>query len=323
MMFHFFLPDAPDFLFSSQLPPITDHAIWVTEVGYRAWAVQTYWRLKLSGIPVSCGRVFDPSAVNFIFWNHIERLERLPQVFLVCFRSDRPRYTSAHLHIVQNPTQRGPKRYYVPHWPVPGLIPRDAYRSRVERVGIVGLPQNMAGSKGLWDQEVAKAGLELVYLYDMRRWNDFHDIDVLLAIRSWDANPHNHKPPWKLFTAWRANVPLIAGHDSAYKYHGTPGRDYLVCSTFPEAIDLLCALRDDARFYRELVEAGAAKAKEYSDERLTECWSRLLEEEIWPRFLRWRESGAMQTVDRIVRGTRQRVLIFAKRAKRFMLRKTP
>lgn len=65
----------------------------------------------------------------------------------------------ADCEIVQNQRQAARNRYWVPHWPPPGLIPRDPNRTGVQRVVFTGTPKNLAGGETLWASALSERGI--------------------------------------------------------------------------------------------------------------------------------------------------------------------
>jgi hypothetical protein len=113
-----------------------------------------------------------------------------------------------------------------------------------------------------------------------------------------------------LLNAWHARIPLVGGYDSAFEQVGRPGRDYLRAGTFDEAITAICLLRDDPDRYRSVVDAGAARAREYTRERIAEAWENLLAGPIASRYERWRKHRLLSRVGEQLRYQSWRVRRF-------------
>lgn len=159
---------------------------------------------------------------------------RAPQgMFLAGVIADGLPHPSAHCHIAQNAAHahRLPRDIFMPHWTQPGLLTRDPVRGNTfERVAFYGTKSNLAPE--LQTPEWAEHLLHTVgCTFDIRsaeHWHDCHDVDVVLAVRTFGRQRQLHKPATKLYNAWRAGIPFIGGRDSAFAADGNPGRDYLI-----------------------------------------------------------------------------------------------
>ncbi len=209
---------------------------------------------------------------------------RAPQgMFLAGVIADGLPHPSAHCHIAQNAAHahRLPRGIFMPHWTQPGLLMRDPVRGNTfERVAFYGTKSNLAPE--LQTPEWAEHLLHTVgCTFDIRsaeHWHDYHDVDVVLAVRTFGRQRQLHKPATKLYNAWRAGIPFIGGRNSAFAADGNPGRDYLIARSPDEIIRHLQKLKSDENFYCSLVEQGLRKAADYSDESITARWRKLVEE---------------------------------------------
>jgi hypothetical protein len=212
--------------------------------------------------------------------------------FRVSVRADYPRLFDVDFDILQNPAAPSSgKSLYLPYWPTPGLIPRDRERRGVRAVAYAGRlgPINLA-------ERLRSRGDKAFEGFDFRiippeRWHDLSQIDVLVAIRSLDRRPHSNKPPSKLFSAWRAGIPLIAGWDSAFSAVGVPGRDYLRVDSESGLRAALCRLADHPELYDTFVQAGLRRAPEVSHEAFARQWLAAFDGPIASAWERWVEYG--------------------------------
>jgi hypothetical protein len=65
--------------------------------------------------------------------------------------------------------------------------------------------------------------------------------------------------------------------------------DYFRVSTLEQAIATIERLRNDRALYQSVVNAGAARAADYSRDRIAECWQSLLSGPISLQYLRWQQ----------------------------------
>lgn len=266
-------------------------------LGERSWVVQTYLRLLRAGYPVELSA--EPPQQGLVVF-HAKQKRSLARVALgdedlifVGIRADNSAPLLADFEIVQNGRfADGHRRFAVPFWPQPGLIPRDVTRgTALERVGYVGLIENLHPDfrDDRWPRALRELGLEWApkavrfqQVNDPNRvdWEDYRTLDALIAVRPVDPRLSYCKPANKLINAWRAGVPALMGPEFAFREIRQCESDYLEVADGPAALAALRQLRSDPALFRRLVSHGRTRALEYSFEAITEAWGRLLFETI-------------------------------------------
>ncbi|MFQ3577571.1 MAG: hypothetical protein SNJ52_00985 [Verrucomicrobiia bacterium] len=264
----------------------------------QCWIYQTYLILSKAGLPVELTTTLPAQGIVVALSGSFEDRWQPPTgLFFVGIAADYHPHPQAHWHIVQNGRQARyvPHSTYIPLWPHPNLIPRDASRGdRFERAAFFGDPQNLAAEIRSHEWAASLQHLSEVE-FQIRRadqWHDFHDVDCAIAIRSLDRNPHHHKPPTKLFNAWLAGVPFIGGADSAYRAERASPWDYLIATTPAELMLHIQTLKRDAGLRAKMREIAAIRSQGCSRESLALRWQRLLTEQIPLEAERWRNSPA-------------------------------
>jgi hypothetical protein len=263
--------------------PYLTRGVWI-------WCLQTFLELRDRGLSVELMSAPAPGALNFVHVRQLSRLKPAADTFLVSIQADYGAIPWSSVNIVQNLRQADHKRsFWIPHWPQPGLTPRSPARRSIERVAYAGNPQGLAGSDRQWSTALRPYGIEFRNL-NSEAWRDYSNVDVLLAVRSFDKSRYDFKPPSKLLNAWHARIPLVAGFDSAFEQIGRPGRDYLRVRTLGQAIETIRLLRDDNDLYSAVVDAGAQRALEYTRERIADAWERLLTGAIASNYAQWQRN---------------------------------
>lgn len=259
----------------------------------QAWIYQTYLHLRASGMPVRLIHELPAEGLVMALAGNLPPDLRLSErVFLAAITADGLPCPQAQLQISQNPAQRfwGAQTVFLPHWPQPGLIPRDPARNdRFETVAFFGDPQNLAPEL----RQPAGNGL----LWEVRstdRWHDYSDVDCAVAIRSFDRRSYPAKPATKLYNAWLAGVPFIGGSDSAYAAEGTAGRDHLTAQSMPQLLDHLRRLKESPELRSQLVEQGSLRSRERNPEAITRLWRELLEQDLPQRAHAWQVLSSWQ-----------------------------
>lgn len=313
MSVHFIVPKG----FADQLASLPrlkvgqDYPYWVG--GRFNWAAQSWLVLREFREGMTIGTAPEAGRVNFAHGMVWRALGVRAGEFRLSVRADYPRLFDVDMEVLQNPVQPLPpgRAIYLPYWPVPGLIPRDPDRGEVRTIAYAGRIGGKNLSRELLDGGLASLDFRVI---EPDRWHDMSEVDVLLAVRSLDRETHDDKPASKLWNAWRAGVPLVAGWDSAFSAVGRPGEDYLRCGSFDEVMVALDRLAGDPELYARIAAAGLARAGEVSHETIARQWLRALDGPVASAFAGWQARGGRtpgqnvgRTLDRLRNlGTRLR-----------------
>jgi glycosyltransferase involved in cell wall biosynthesis len=262
------------------------------QTGERAWILQTCLRLRHAGHPVELsGTAPEEGLVVFHSKQARELLRqrsRLRGVVLVAARADNRQALIADFEILQNGCfADGRRRFFVPHWPQAGLLPRDPARGeRIERIAYKGFAANLHPSFRTpdWTGFLAREGIEWAMdavEFDGRNrreldWPDFRTVDLVLAVRPDERNARHSKPATKLVNAWLAGVPALLGPELAYRELRRSELDYLEVASVAEAREAVLRLRRDPGLYRAMVENGRQRGAEFTAAALVPRWAELL-----------------------------------------------
>jgi hypothetical protein len=265
--------------------------------GVYAWTLQTYLQLRALGFPCELVDALPDEGVVVAHRSCLPvELRPGPKQLVVCLKSDKKRHPFAQLHIVQNPSDKILREaewggWYMPHWPQPGLVPRDPARGeRFENIVYMGSENNLAEElrDGRIEAEFDRCGLIWKRIERSDGWHDYRKIDAIVAVRSFTRAGYFAKPATKLFNAWHAGVPAILGCESAYLAERRGELDYIEVRSVPEVRCAIQKLRDDRDLRGKMVENGKARAEETSAAVLVERWRSLLEKDVVPAYHRWR-----------------------------------
>ncbi|HBL30242.1 MAG TPA: hypothetical protein DD490_25700 [Acidobacteria bacterium] len=266
------------------------------QTGERAWILQTFLRLRRAGHPVELsGTVPEDGLVVF----HAKQAKalarqrpRLRDLVLVGARADNREPLIADVEILQNGHfADGRRRFALPHWPQPGLLPRDPARgARIERIAYKGFSANLHADfrTPAWTGPLAAEGIEWVVdaveFAGRNRleleWPDFHTVDLALAVRPPERKQRYAKPATKLINAWLAGVPALLGPEPAYRELKRSDFDYLEVASASAALEAVARLRRDPGLYLAMVENGLRRGAEHTPEALVPRWAELLFETI-------------------------------------------
>ena len=281
-------------------------------IGIHAWTLQTALRLRQAGWPCEWVDHLPETGIVFIHRNALRWLPRYiaprPQRLLVCFQGDLAPHPNAQVQVVQNPSAADPSqhRYFMPHWPQPGLLPRDEGRGdRFETIAFLGHGANLAPelTQPEWPHMLASLGLQWQPVINRNRWDDhqsldnrWHDyraVDAVVAVRSFDADIlrrnryYRHKPPTKLYNAWLAGVPAILGPESAYRAVGSSPHNYLEATSLDQVHQALAQLQGNPALRQALVTQGQQQAQAISPEAISQRWQQFIQETLVPLYGQW------------------------------------
>lgn len=285
----------------------------------QAWLYQTWLRLRQAGVVTRLVHQIPKEGILVTLTGFLpEKFQPPGTLFVAGVVADGLPHPGAQLQIVQNSKHARALAgsVFMPHWPNPGLISRDASRgNRFQKVCFYGDVSNLATelSSPEWRRDLLKATGAELEIRTSERWHDYSDADAVLAVRSFSAGRLLHKPATKLYNAWLAGVPFVGGTDSAYAGDGTPGTNYLRASSPQEVLDCLSMLKHSPERRRELVGQGNRMTAEFSAEAICNRWISLLGMELprlastWEdrspvsRRLRHQARRAVCALDRILR----------------------
>ena len=260
--------------------------------GEACWILQTYLRLRENGFSCKLVGTMPKEGIVFVHRNSLPfNCRPEPKLLLICLKADKPARPYAQLHIVQNrhETKLLRNSYYMPHWPQPGLILRSRLRgNQFKTVAFFGTGGNLTQEflDPSWGKQLENLGLQWCFK-NRWQWNDFSDVDVVLAVRSFETVSGVWKPPTKLYNTWIAGVPAILGCEPAYREQRRSELDYIEVTSLDETIVALKSLRDNTKLRQAMVENGQIRAEEVKPEKLVEQWRRFLVNVAVPEYERW------------------------------------
>ncbi|MEO1388334.1 MAG: hypothetical protein AAFV85_13315 [Cyanobacteria bacterium J06634_6] len=309
---YFYIPKA---LWPNELPSSLDENWAGYGLGLYAWTVQTYLRLRSAGTQCELTSRLPDEGIVICHSNALrsQTINPGPRRLLICMKAESWQSEKATLHIVQNPseTSLAGNCYFVPHWPQPGLIPRDPSRNDAfETVAFFGHEASIAPAlrSRAWQFALAERGLRERVVANTNRWNrystldaswnDYHDVDAIIAVRSfnpirrWVTGRFAYKPATKLYNAWLSGVIAILGAESAYRetgdYKPGAGQNYLEVRSFAALLNTLDKLKGDVSLRRSLVAQGTKEVVEYTAAKTVRKWQVFLEVIAIPAYVEWR-----------------------------------
>ena len=267
--------------------------------GIDVWIVQTYLHVRdalaAEGWSVSLVPNFVPGSIAVAHWDELHRMRWLaPLAYLIGVRADRPPLCVADKVVRQNTlVPDDAHQVGIPLWPQPGIRARRAERGdSVRRIGYFGrlamAPEFF--SDPAFHAEVAGLGLEFVP--SEHDWQDYRDVDVVIAFRTAPPSLLRHKPVTKLSNAWLAGVPAIVGTEPAYLQLRRDELDMCVADDARGVLAALSRLVREPGFYAAMRARARSRSAEFDVPAIRARWLDFFRERVAPAFAQWQARHA-------------------------------
>ncbi|WP_147277302.1 glycosyltransferase family 1 protein [Rhodovulum sp. 12E13] len=262
-----------------------------------SWVQRTYYHLARAGLPVTLGTTTMPGKINVVGVRDFGRRAARADCFTLIPRGDAHSPMLADFVILQNGVRGdGPRRLSIPHWPQPGILPRDSGRGvRIERLVYKGRRYNLSEefrSQSFIDS-LGALGVSLeVDGFDKLRgehsWNNYYNADLVLGVRDVTRYDASKKPASKLINAWLAGTPALLGPEPAYRELRRSDLDYIEVFTPNDVLTAIERLQAEPNTYRRMVACGTDRAASYSEAALTRVWIDALAGPVAAAFAAWK-----------------------------------
>jgi hypothetical protein len=267
--------------------------------GVDVWIVQTYLHVRdalaADGWTVALSDRFEPGAICVAHWDELHRPRWIaPLAYLIGVRADRPPVLVADKVVRQNTLAPDDARTVgIPPWPQPGMRKRNPARGdSVRRIGYFGrlkmAPSFFADAS--FQRALGDLGLEFVP--SEHDWQDYSEVDVVIAFRTAPPSLLRHKPATKVSNAWLAGVPAIVGPEPAYLQLRNDENDMCVANDAAGVISELTRLVRQPQHYAAMRARAAERAAAFDVPALRESWLAFFRERVAPAFAQWKQADA-------------------------------
>lgn len=262
------------------------------------WTLQTYLRLREHSYPCQLVEEIPEEGIVVALGGDLPfTVKPSKENVFVALMGDGGWCPYTQVHVRQNPKAcqcqlDGVRNTFcMQHWTQPGLIPRDEERGDIlKNVGYFGHPSQLAnplhGEE--WEHFLAEHDLNWIPVHEgSDRQCDYSDIDLIVAIRSFDGRSYDYKPATKLHNAWLAGVPAILGPESAYRAERRDERDYLEARSYDELRKYVITLKRNPKLRRALRERSEENRERINPEEKVRQWWKLLTGPVQEIYERW------------------------------------
>lgn len=290
----------PEFYNGSPLPladTIPNRIIEVEE----CWIAQTYLQLHQRKFSVTLSDCFQTGAINIVSYFDLAIRDLPFNYYIIAVQHDAPRPEICQKRIVQNPLNiKNTNDHYIPHWPQPGIIPRDSNRkSRIENLCFKGSEYNLYPSfrSPAFLSQLKALGVQL--RYDVKEkaqfnWNDYSECDLILAVRDVTETDLQIKPASKLINAWLGKCPSLLGPEPAYQMLRRTPLDYFEVRTPEDVLNIIKQLKNEPNLYEEMIKNGQTRGEEFTPDRIADIWVEFLKGPASTGFNQWNNLSSLR-----------------------------
>lgn len=270
--------------------------------GPYSWTIQTFMYLRAHSFPCELTASLPKKGIIITHGDLLSPfMKPSAEQFIVEIKPDRYlRCIFSNFVIVQNrhdPIHFEKKRFLIKsavvnHWPQSNLIPRDSKRKELfKNICFMGDPdEGFIRETAVLESKINKLGLTW-RMVPREKWNDYSEVDAIVAVRPADCRMLKRKPATKLINAWSAGVPAILSADIAFEDIRKSALDYLRARNIPEIIEHLKRLKGDPSLRKTMVENGKKRVEEFSIEKTIYQWITIIREHVIPEYIVWRKSA--------------------------------
>jgi hypothetical protein len=254
------------------------------------WPFRTYLELK----DHYCCHLVDemPQEGIILFFRGSVSMDQRPleKQFWMCLVADSTWHPFSQVNVFQNQeaAQTYKNGHFIRHWPSPDILRRTIPLAGLKCLYYMGDINNLTPELKSedWKNFLSDEGIRFI-CPSVSGWNDYRDVDAVIAIRSFDGDPYLNKPASKLINAWAGNVIFIGANESAYLAEINDPHDMVRVDSYVQLKLILLQLRDDVELARMYQSRSVERSVKYSLDFFRNSWIRLIEDSILPTASLW------------------------------------
>jgi len=262
--------------------------------GKEVHILKTYKILQCTSLNLSLSECLDKKAINIMHRDDYDA-EMTKEHFIVCSRADKEPAFSAQIEILQNGLHaNGKNRFFIPHWPQDGIIPRDPERDKIEKLTFFGKKCHVFPElkSERFKEFCRKYGL--VFEINEQDWHDYSSTDVVIAVRDGFPFYLDSKPAHKLLNSWIAGVPAILNPEYGYIEAIAGENEVIFVNSIHDVMVRIKGLIDSPDLYNKIVNNGNRRAKEFSFDRIASEWELLLKKIETSHYPKWQAMSKLR-----------------------------
>ncbi|BBO88531.1 glycosyltransferase [Desulfosarcina ovata] len=268
----------------------------IFKTGKEAYILKTFKIMQNTTLNLTLSESLEKNAINIIHRDDFSPKMSIDN-FIICARVDREPAFSAQVEILQNGLHAdGKKRFFITHWPIDGIIPRDPKSNDIKRLSFFGKKCHVSPelNSEKFKDFCEKHGLKFTIHED--NWTDYHSTDVVIALRDGFPFYLDSKASHKLVNSWIACVPAILNPEYGYKEIINETEDAIFVNSLDELIKALKAMLDSPEQYIKIVNNGKKRANEFSFEKISKEWETLLKHIEKYNYPRWKNMSYLYKI---------------------------
>ena len=140
-----------------------------------------------------------------------------------------------------------------------------------------------------WIKALEELNCKWLPIFEHKKWNDYTNIDAVVAVRTFDKNPYNNKPASKLINCWRAGVPAIIAPESSFMACRKSELDFLIIKSLDEAITAVKKLKNNPEIVLKMITNGLERSQEFTPESVKKQWINFFNNFAFPAYEKWQD----------------------------------
>ncbi len=184
--------------------------------------------------------------------------------------------------------------FFVPHWSQPRIKKRIKNEKDLFRIGYFGNSNNFDEDLNKeMDSFCKNRHLVFEIVDDWKRWKDYSDFDLILAIRDLKGGNYLNKPFSKLINALIAGVPMIATNESSsiyFKKNYFPELPIITSKT--ELFAKILEMKENYGYHLKMIQKNGLSISDVYENEVNKSWEEVFQKS--EEFLfKWKTSSRL------------------------------
>lgn len=289
------------------------HGTFEPRFGLENWIDQTVSRFSENKTSINLCLVSEiPDSGIIVFHSGFfdKNIKPNSDQLFICVAADYGRHRYAQIHLFQNHFQSvincRNKRliadimfpfcdsFFVPHWSQPRIKKRIKNEKDLFRIGYFGNSNNFDEDlNNEMDSFCKNRHLVFEIVDDWKRWKDYSDFDLILAIRDLKGGNYLNKPFSKLINALIAGVPMIATNESSsiyFKKNYYPELPIITSKT--ELFAKILEMKENYGYHLKMIQKNGLSISDVYENEVNKSWEEVFQKS--EEFLfKWKTSSRL------------------------------